>query len=86
MTARVRTTAAALALSALDGLGTPRDGGWAWLVNRLRAHRPADVESVAIAALARFNSGRSQDGIPARDVQEHLRWIAARIQSSRGGR
>ena len=71
---------AALALSALDGLGTPRDGGWAWLVNRLRAHRPADVESVAIAALARFNSGRSQDGIPARDVQEHLRWIAARIQ------
>ena len=70
---------AALALAALDSLGTPLDGGWAWLVNRLRAHRPADVESVAIAALARFNSGRSQDGIPARDVQEHLRWIAARI-------
>ena len=71
---------AALALTALDGLGAPRDGGWAGLVNRLRAHRPADVESVAIAALARFNSGRSQDGLPARDVREHLRWIAARIE------
>lgn len=70
----------ALALVALDSLGTPRDGGWSWLINRLRANRPAAVESVAIAALARYNSGRSQDDIPARDVQEHLRWIVARTQ------
>lgn len=72
--------AAALALMALDSLGAPRDGGWAGLVNRLRAQRPADVESVAIAGLARFNSGRSQDELPTRDVLEHLRWIAAQAR------
>ncbi|MGI5868042.1 MAG: hypothetical protein ACOX9C_01165 [Kiritimatiellia bacterium] len=67
---------AALALAALDYLESAPDGGWAGLVNRLRAHRPPAVDTVAIAALARFNVSHARHDLPTRDVQEHLRWIA----------